>query len=522
MAILIIISIVVAIGCLTCNGTRFPHPSSPTARSIPRRFINNPNYTSKQMTRRPLWQTMASSSFILCSFIIISIFFLASSSLETSPITFTIPLTPLFTKNPSSDPWQLLSQLTAASLKRAHRIKHRNNGSVVHSPLFAHGYGGYSVSLSFGTPSQTLSFVMDTGSSLVWFPCTRRYRCKDCSFDNIDPAKIQTFIPKLSSSARIVGCLNPKCGIVFGSDNRSRCPSCDQNSGNCTTACPAYMLQYGLGSTAGILLLESLVFPERTELDFLVGCSIFSSRQPSGIAGFGRGPTSLPNQMGLTKFSYCLLSHRFDNSPKSSKMTLYVGPDSEDDKTRRLSHTPFRRNPGDSDSVFKEYYYVTLRHIIVGGKRVKIPYKHLVPGSGGHGGTIVDSGSTFTFMEKPVFQVVAAEIERQMANYTRATDVEGRAGLKPCFNLSGVNSVPFPPMAFQFKGGARMDLPVANYFSLVGDLSVLCLTITTEEAQGAKPSRGPSIILGNYQFQNYYTEYDLRNERFGFRRQRCK
>ncbi|RVW20825.1 Aspartic proteinase nepenthesin-2 [Vitis vinifera] len=185
---------------------------------------------------------------------------------------------------------------------------------------------GYSVSLSFGTPSQTLSFVMDT-------------------------------------------------------EVRTRCPGCDQNSANCTKACPTYAIQYGLGTTVGLLLLESLVFAERTEPDFVVGCSILSSRQPSGIAGFGRGPSSLPKQMGLKKFSYCLLSHRFDDSPKSSKMTLYVGPDSKDDKTGGLSYTPFRKNPVSSNSAFKEYYYVTLRHIIVGDKRVKIPYSFMVAGS---------------------------------------------------------------------------------------------------------------------------------------------
>lgn len=32
---------------------------------------------------------------------------------------------------------------------------------------------------------------------------------------------------------------------------------------------------------------------------------------------------------------------------------------------------------------------------------------------------------------------------------------------------------------------------------------------------------GPSITLGNFQMQNFYAEYDLVNERFGFRQQSC-
>ena len=34
---------------------------------------------------------------------------------------------------------------------------------------------------------------------------------------------------------------------------------------------------------------------------------------PSGLAGFGRGAPSVPAQLGVTKFSYCLLSRRFDD-----------------------------------------------------------------------------------------------------------------------------------------------------------------------------------------------------------------
>ncbi|KAA8516799.1 hypothetical protein F0562_017091 [Nyssa sinensis] len=252
-----------------------------------------------------------------------------------------------------------------------------------------------------------------------------------------------------------------------------RCKGCDNKSDNCTQNCPAYLVQYGDGTTSGILLSETLDFPNKAVRDFVVGCSILSTRQPSGIAGFGRGLMSLPLQMGLKKFSYCLVSHRFDDLPESSDLVLVGGSDSGKDETKGLSYTPFIKNPLTSNAAFQEYYYVSLRKITVGGKDVNIPFSFLVPGSDGNGGTIVDSGTTFTFMERKLFESVAREFEKQMANYTRATVVENRSGLQPCFDISSEKSVLFPELVFHFKGGGKMALPLADYFSFLRDASYL-------------------------------------------------
>ncbi|KAI3505016.1 hypothetical protein L1887_26864 [Cichorium endivia] len=208
----------------------------------------------------------------------------------------------------------IINSLASSSVTRAHLLKNPNEKSSSTSkiPLFPRSYGGYSVSLSFGSPPQKLSFVMDTGSSLVWFSCTHRYTCYNCDFPNVNQTNIPKFILKLSSSAKIIGCKNKKCGFVFGSSDPIRCSD--------NGICPAYMLQYGFGSTSELLLSETLDFNEGDATDFVVGCSIISFRQPSGIAGFGRGPASLPVQMGLKKFSYCLVSHRFDDAPVSSEL----------------------------------------------------------------------------------------------------------------------------------------------------------------------------------------------------------
>ncbi|KAG7958325.1 hypothetical protein I3843_10G015900 [Carya illinoinensis] len=472
--------------------------------------------TKKMRTHSPT----AAASALLSLVCVFSLCLFASSSSSITPKTsgITIPISPLFTKHPYSDPIKTLNSLASASLIRASHLKRPKSPS--HLPkiqVFPHGYGGYSISLSFGTPPQTIPFVLDTGSSLTWFPCTSRYLCANCVSPSVD--KILKFIPKLSSSSKLLGCQNPKCASYFGPDVQSRCQDCSPASQNCSQSCPPYVIQYGLGSTAGLFLSEALDFPEKTFPDFLVGCSIFSTGIPVGNAGFGRGSESLPSQLGLSRFSYCLLSRRFDDTMESSDLVLYGGSGST--KTPGLSYTPFRKNPVSNDTAFREFYYVTLRKVIVGDRTAKIPYKFLVPGADGHGGTIVDSGTTFTFMERPVFDAVAKEFVTQMANYTRAVDIEAQSGLGPCFNIWGKKIV-IPDLTFQFKGGAKLTLPLGNYFAFVRDSSVVCLTITTDDVLGSGPSSGPAIIFGSFQQQNFYVEYDLESERLGFRQQSCK
>ncbi|KAL7225955.1 hypothetical protein ACSBR1_021163 [Camellia fascicularis] len=453
---------------------------------------------------------------------LLSLLALSSSSPPptTTTTTTTLSLSPL-TKTQFPNPYQTLNHLTSSSISRAHHLKtpHKNSSHTkIKTPLFPHSYGGYSISLSFGTPPQTLSLLMDTGSSLVWVPCTHRYICSNCNFPNQNPSNLSTFLPKSSSSAKILGCGNPKCGWVFGPDIQTQCKGCEAGSSNCTQFCPSYGIQYGSGSTFGLLLSETLIFPDKTVEDFVLGCSILSTRQPSGIAGFGRGPESLPAQMGLKKFSYCLVSHRFDDTPVSSDLVLVSGSDSG---AGDVDYTPFVNNSFAGNSAFRDYYYVHLRKITVGGKHVKVPYSFLVPGSDGNGGTIVDSGTTFTFMERKVFEVVAHEFEKQMAQYSKAADVENRTGLRPCYDISGKKPVFFPDLIFHFKGGAKMALPLADYFSFVGRVSVACMTIVTDTSVGPQVGGGPSIILGNYQQQNFYLEYDLQNDKLGFRKQIC-
>lgn len=361
---------------------------------------------------------------------------------------------------------------------------------------------------------------MDTASDFVWFPCTTKYLCSNCSASSSSSNSIPTFIPKSSSTARVLGCLNPKCDWIHSKTSpKSRCQDC-QSPTNCKQICPPYLILYGLGSTGGLALVETLAMSNKKVPNFLVGCSIFSSQQPAGIAGLGRGLTSLPSQLGVKKFSYCLVSHRFDDTGKSSNLVLDF---TASEKAADLSHTPLLKNPVVAGkNVLSVYYYVGLRKITVGRQKVKIPYKYLTPDSNGNGGSIVDSGTTFTYMNRGVFEPVLNAFVKQVKGIPRTESIEMITGLRPCYNISGHKTVSLPELKLHYKGGAEMALPLANYFSIAGEADVICLTMITDSAFGPELSAGPSIILGNFQMQNFLVEFDLKNEKFGFRQQICK
>ncbi|CAA7396972.1 unnamed protein product [Spirodela intermedia] len=460
----------------------------------------------------------------LCGFLVIFL-----SVLGGAPATAVrLPLTRVATSTAADQRGELTRQ-AAVSLRRARHLKdperRRRSSSTGPSrtPLASHSYGGYSLTLGIGTPPQRIPLVLDTGSDLVWVPCTRSYLCSDCP-GGAAAARGPVFFPRSSSSVKLIGCRNPKCSWIHPPDFLSRCRYCPVNGSqpDCSPACPPYTVLYGSGSTGGLLLSESLQIAagDSAVANVAVGCSLFSSRQPpAGIAGFGRGPASLPSQLGLRRFSYCLVSRRYDDSAgEHGTAELGGAPASSIDG---LSFTPLLQNPS-LGSPFSGYYYLCLRRITVDGKKVKIPHAALVPLPAGDGGTIIDSGTTFTYMEERIFEPVARAIERRVAGrYNRSAAAEELTGLRPCFSPAAEgDDLSLPELAFHFKGGAAMRLPVGNYFAVAGSSgAAVCLTVVTDAGEAA--GGGPSIILGSFQQQNYYMVFDLDQERIGFRRQSC-
>jgi hypothetical protein len=431
--------------------------------------------------------------------------------------------------------YERLARMVEATKDRARVLKrgvHRGHGKMskgkgsAGESLYARSFGGYSVKFSLGTPAQDLLLIMDTGSDLVWVPCTRNYSCINCPEDS---ASNGVFLPRMSSSLHLVTCADSNCKTLYGNNTELLCQSCAGSLKNCSETCPPYGIQYGRGSTAGLLLTETLNLPlengegARAITHFAVGCSIVSSQQPSGIAGFGRGALSMPSQLGehigKDRFAYCLQSHRFDEENKKSLMVL---GDKALPNNIPLNYTPFLTNSrAPPSSQYGVYYYIGLRGVSIGGKRLKqLPSKLLRFDTKGNGGTIIDSGTTFTVFSDEIFKHIAAGFASQIG-YRRAGEVEDKTGMGLCYDVTGLENIVLPEFAFHFKGGSDMVLPVANYFSYFSSFDSICLTMISSRGL-LEVDSGPAVILGNDQQQDFYLLYDREKNRLGFTPQTCK
>ncbi|KAK9723583.1 hypothetical protein RND81_05G009800 [Saponaria officinalis] len=293
------------------------------------------------------------------------------------------------------------------------------------------------------------------------------------------------------------------------------CPNCTLSlPGSCDKRC-FYDQAYGSGKTSGKALFENLNLPGEVVREFFIGCSLNTVGFAQGIAGFGRMPMSLPSQLALTKFSYCLVTHKFDDTAKSSKLIL---GDSGD--VQGITYTPLLNNP--PMIPFNQYYYVHIDQITIGGKIVDVPSNLLLPDNIGNGGTIVDSGSTFTFIVSTVFDPIATAFMNQIPpdKMNRVSLNQTSLGNVLCVNVMGDPTFSFPEIIFKFKGDGQMDLPMANYLDAGQDN--FCLPFANSTMQIGPGGSGPAIIIGNYQQQNFHIEYDLENERLGFKRQNCQ
>lgn len=356
----------------------------------------------------------------------------------------------------------------------------------VEAPIHA-GSGEFLMDLSIGTPPESYSAILDTGSDLIWTQCKP---CKQC-FSSPTPV----FDPKKSSTYSALSCSSNLCNALPMS-------SCSD------TGCE-YLYTYGdYSSTQGVMATETFTFDKVSVPNIGFGCGIKNEGggfdQGGGLVGLGRGPLSLVSQLDQPKFSYCLTSI---GSTKSSTLlmgslaTSVVGDNNKN--INNIKTTPLIKNPSSPS-----FYYLSLQGITIGNKLLPIKKNAFALKGDGSGGMIIDSGTTITYIEESAFELVKKEFTRQVK---LPVDDSNQTGLDLCFSLpSGAEDVEVPKVVFHFDG-ADLDLPGENYI-IADESGVACL------AMGS--SSGMSIF-GNVQQQNMIVLHDLVKETISFVPTQC-
>ncbi|CAH9114918.1 unnamed protein product [Cuscuta europaea] len=370
------------------------------------------------------------------------------------------------------------------------------------------GSGQYFVEFHLGTPPQRLFLVADTGSDLVWVTCSA---CQNCSTRLPHSA----FLARHSASFSPLHCYDSKCDFV----PRPRRVACNRT--RLHSPC-RYEYSYADGSvTGGFLARETTAFNSSSGVavrfsNVEFGCS-FRSSGPSitgpsfngaqGVLGLGRGPISLATQLGRrfgNKFSYCLMDYTLAPTPRSY---LVIGDgEAEAVNGSKKSFTPLINN-----SLSSTFYYVGIESVFIENVKLPISPSVWIADEQGNGGTIIDSGTTLTFLAQPAYDLIVKEFKRRMEP---PEPVDLTSGFDLCINVSRDSKPYVPSLSFKFAGGSAFAPPAGNYFiDTAPDVKCLALQPVTSSSSFS--------VIGNLMQQGFLFEFDNDRSQLGFLRTGC-
>ncbi|KAF2318132.1 hypothetical protein GH714_041485 [Hevea brasiliensis] len=158
-----------------------------------------------------------------------------------------------------------------------------------------------------------------------------------------------------------------------------------------------------------------------------------------------------------------------------------------------MNFTPLLVNP-----LSPTFYFIGIKSVYVDG--IKLPINPSVWSIDqlGNGGTIIDSGTTLTFIAKPAYREILKAFKRRIKLPNAA---EATPDFDLCVNVSGVSRPPLPRMSFELTGDSVFSPPSRNYFVDTDD-GVKCLAIQPVH------SDGDFSVLGNLMQQGYLLEFD--------------
>ncbi|CAH2053883.1 unnamed protein product [Thlaspi arvense] len=366
---------------------------------------------------------------------------------------------------------------------------------------FDYGAAQYFAEVSVGTPAKRFRVVVDTGSELTWV---------NCRFHGKGKSKVENprvFSAEESSSFRKVGCLTQTCKVdLMNLFSLSNCPTP-------STPC-SYDYRYADGSAAqGVFAKETftvdLTNGRKASLHgLLIGCSSSingdSFRGADGVLGLALSDysfTSKATNIFGGKFSYCLVDHI---SHKNVSNYLTFG-------SSLTNATALRRTTPLDLNLIPPFYAINIVGISLGSKMLEIPPKVWDAKTGG--GTILDSGTSLTFLAEEAYKAVVSGLERYLVGLKRVKP-EG-VPIEYCFDTkSGFSESKLPQLTFHFKSGARFE-PHRKSYLVDAAPGVRCLGFVSAGTPATN-------VVGNIMQQNYLWEFDLVASTLSFSPSTCR
>lgn len=316
---------------------------------------------------------------------------------------------------------------------------------IYQSTLFGNteSLGYYYIDLYVGTPPVIQTVIVDTGSSLTAFPCTGCSYCGKHMDSYFDYTKSVTF-KKLSCNSGIP------------------CSACNND------ACE-YHQSYAEGSSIfGMLVEDILSLSSDQNSTFLFpsifGChlretNLFKSQKVDGLMGIGRKKNNINSVIDNLYENEKIPSNTFSICLSKENGIFTIGGYNDSVHNGEIQWT----------NMYDEVYYgVKLTSIGVGGYSMQFSMSELPKVY--TTGTILDSGTTFTYLHSGLFADVCNKFKLFCENEGKCLGEGVKVFGEPqkCFAFSGETSIEeffdsFPVIKVEFEGGKVVEWLPRNY-----------------------------------------------------------
>ncbi|KAK9734169.1 hypothetical protein RND81_04G119900 [Saponaria officinalis] len=435
-----------------------------------------------------------------------------SNCLQLRMIHIDSPSSPMY--RPEFTDLERMNRLLAMSDYRMHYLanktsQRRSSGyrePDVVSPLIGRQSLIYYVQIGIGQfnnvhqPYHNNYLLLDTGSEIIWTQCQDCRHCFPQRFPLFPNRRSQTYRP-----------------FTY-----AECPASSWKFFYCES-----YTRYGDGTEMrGIWAHETFTFTSIGSFDepinginFVCAIDIYNDVAAkvdnniiTGTLGMSKGDNSLFSQLGTKiqhKFSYCLqdLNDYYGQYPP---MFLSFG-----DQIRKppiMYATPILTIP-----LVEQFYYVNLVGISVDSTKLYIPLDLFALKTNYMGGTVFDTGSTFTYLISPAFDILKDAIIEYVTEHniylmrTNIAPYQLEACWEPQYDSAPVL---FPKVTFHFDQNADLIVQSQEMFSTVAGFQgvhlpgVYCLAVVRTQSS--------LNVIGAYQQINQRVIVDMEKSQLLF------
>ncbi|KAI3473305.1 hypothetical protein Pfo_030596 [Paulownia fortunei] len=394
-----------------------------------------------------------------------------------------------------------LEVIKARDRARHARMLQSFSGGIVDFPVLGtsdpYVVGLYFTKVRLGSPPRDFNVQIDTGSDILWVTCSS---CNDCPQNSGLGIPLNFFDAATSSTVSPISCSDNICASIV----QTASAECSAESNQC-----GYSFQYGDGSgTAGFYVSDLIYFDTilgtslvaNSSAPIVFGCStsLFgdltkSDRAVDGIFGFGQQDLSVISQLSSRKITPKVFSHCLKGEGNGGG-TLVLGEILDP----RIVYTPLVPS--------QSHYNLYLQNIAVNGQL--LPIDQAVFTTSGNQGTIVDSGTTLAYLVEGAYDPFVDAVTAAVSPSVKPIVSKGNQ----CYLVSTSVAEMFPPVAFNFAGGASMVLRPIDYLihmGLVDGAAMWCMGFIKVQNQG-------TTILGDLVLKDKIFVYDLAHQRIGW------